>query len=359
MHTTLPDRLGIVHPIIQAPMAGVSTAALAAAVSDAGALGSIAVGASDAAQARAAIRAVRALTGKPFNVNVFAHRPARADARREAAWLDWLTTHFAAQDAPAPLALREIYTSFLDDPALLAVLVEERPAVVSFHFGLPTPSQVASLHAAGIVLMATATSAQEARSVEAAGIDIVVAQGIEAGGHRGTFDPAKPDAQLGTFALVQLGRASVDIPIVAAGGIMDGRGIAAALRLGASAAQLGTAFILAPESAATPHHRALLREGCAPTAMTDAISGRPARGIVNRYFDEIGGPGHPPVPDYPIAYDAAKALHAAAFRRASQDYSVNWAGQAYPLARAMPAVELVGVLAAEFAHADAHGGNAA
>jgi len=126
---------------------------------------------------------------------------------------------------------------------------------------------------------------------------------------------------------------------------MDGRGIAAALRLGASAAQLGTAFILAPESAATPHHRALMRDGCAPTAMTDAIAGRAARGIVNRYFDEIDGPGHPPVPDDPIAYDAAKALHAAAFRRGSQDHSVNWAGRA--LARAMAAAELVAVLAAE------------
>ena len=347
MKISLSDRLGISHPIIQAPMAGVSTAALAAAVSNAGALGSIAVGAGNAGQARAAIRAVRDLTDRPFNVNVFAHRPARADARREAAWLDWLAAHFDAQEATAPLALREIYTSFLDDPAMLAVLVEERPAVVSFHFGLPTPSQVARLHAAGIVLMATATSPQEARSIEAAGIDVVVAQGIEAGGHRGTFDPTRPDAGLGTFALVQLVRASVAIPIVAAGGIMDGRGIAATLRLGASAAQLGTAFILAPESAATPHHRALLRDGCAPTAMTDAISGRAARGIVNRFFDEIGGPGHPSVPDYPIAYDAAKALHAAAFGRGHQDYSVNWAGQAYPLARAMPAAALVAVLAAE------------
>ena len=162
-----------------------------------------------------------------------------------------------------------------------------------------------------------------------------------------SFDPAQPDAGLGTFALVQLVRASVTIPIVAAGGIMDGRGIAAALRLGAGAAQLGTAFILAPESAATPHHRALLRDGCARTAMTDAISGRAARGIVNRFFDEIGGPGHPPVPDYPIAYDAAKALHAAAFKRGNQDYSVNWAGQAYPLARAMPAAALVAMLATE------------
>jgi nitronate monooxygenase len=306
----------------------------------------------NAAQARAAIADVRARTRKPFNVNVFAHRPARPDPAREAAWLEWLSGHFRAHDAAPPAALREIYTSFLADPDMLAVLVEERPAAVSFHFGLPTPAQVRALHGAGIVLMATATSPAEAAAIEAAGIDVVVAQGIEAGGHRGVFDPALPDPGLGTFALVQLLRAGVGIPVVAAGGIMDGRGIRAALDLGADGAQLGTAFILAPESAASAHHRALIQQGTAQrTAFTDAISGRAARGLVNRYFDEIGGPGHPPLPDYPIAYDAAKALHAAAARDGNQDYSVNWAGQAFPLARALPAAELVATLAAELAGA--------
>lgn len=343
--------LGVEHPIIQAPMAGISNAQLTAAVSNAGALGSIAVGAIDARQARAAIADVRQRTSRPFNVNVFAHRPALANPRREEAWLDWLGSHFREQGASAPQGLREIYTSFLADPDMLAVLVEERPAVVSFHFGLPTPEQVGALHDAGIVLMGSATSPEEARAVEAAGLDIVVAQGIEAGGHRGMFDPDRPDAGLGTFALVQLLRPAVGIPIVAAGGIMDGSGIAAAMRLGASGAQLGTAFILAPESSATAHHRALIQGGATRTEMTDAISGRPARGLVNRFFDEIGGPGHPPVPDYPIAYDAAKALHAAASARGNMDYSVNWAGQAYPLARALPAGELVATLAAELAQA--------
>jgi len=351
MTKDLLELLGIEHPIIQAPMAGVSTVPLAAAVSNAGALGSIAVGAINAQQARAAIVEMRSLSSRPFNVNVFAHRPALANPRREAAWLDWLAAHFEDQGAVAPQALREIYTSFLADPDMLAVLVEERPAVVSFHFGLPTPEQVRALHGAGIVLMACATSPAEARAVEAAGIDIVVAQGTEAGGHRGVFDPDQPDAGLGTFALLQLLRPVVDIPIVAAGGIMDGRGIDAALRLGASGVQLGTAFILAPESSASAHHRALIQGGATRTAMTDAISGRAARGLVNRYFDEIGGAGHPPVPDYPIAYDAAKALHAAAAARGNMDYSVNWAGQAYPLARALPAAQLVSTLMAELAQA--------
>ncbi|OON62751.1 2-nitropropane dioxygenase [Massilia sp. KIM] len=347
MTTSLTRLLGVELPIIQAPMAGVSTARLAAAVSNAGALGSIAVGAGSAAQTRAAIAELRALTDRPFNVNVFAHRPAKSDPAREAAWLDWLAPHFAAQGAEPPRALREIYTSFLADPELLEALVEARPAVVSFHFGLPTAGQAEALHRAGSVLLATATSAPEARAARDAGIDAIVAQGNEAGGHRGVFDPDAPDEGLGSFALVQLLRDAVALPIVAAGGIMDGRGIAAALRLGASGAQLGTAFIPTPESSATPHHRALLQDAARGTAITSAISGRPARGLVNRFFDEIGGPGHPSVPDYPIAYDAAKALHAAAAAQGVQDYSVNWAGQAYALARAMPAAELVRLLAAE------------
>jgi nitronate monooxygenase len=348
MHTDLTKLLGIEHPIIQAPMVGVSTPQLAAAVSNAGGLGSIGVGASTAAQARATIAEVRALTDRPFNVNVFTHRPAQPDPEREAAWLAWLAGHFQQQEAAPPAALREIYTSFLADPDMLEMLVQERPAVVSFHFGLPTPEQVRALHDAGIVLLGSATSPQEALAVQAAGIDAVVAQGTEAGGHRGMFDPEAVDEGLGTFALVQLLAHTVRIPVIAAGGIMDGSGIAAALRLGAAGVQMGTAFILAPESSATAHHRALIAQTPPPrTAMTDVISGRPARGLVNRFFDEIGGPGHPPVADYPIAYDAAKALHAAALKRGNMDYSVNWAGQAFTLARAMPAAELVRAFAAE------------
>jgi nitronate monooxygenase len=352
MKQDLLKLLGIELPIIQAPMAGVSTTRLAAAVSNAGALGSIAVGAGTAAQARAAIADLRQQTARPFNVNVFTHRPARADAAREAGWLDWLGAHFKEQASEAPAVLREIYTSFLVDDDMLEVLVDTRPTVVSFHFGLPTSRQVTSLHQAGIVLMAAATSVEEARAVEAAGIDVVVAQGIEAGGHRGVFDPDRPDPGLSTFTLVQLLRESVRIPVVAAGGIMDGYAIDAAMRLGASAAQMGTAFILAPESSATAHHRALIQGGEAQrTEMTSVISGRPARGLVNRFFTEIGAAGHPPLPDYPIAYDAAKALHAAAARHGCNDYSVNWAGQGFALARAMPAADLVRTLAAEIAQA--------
>jgi nitronate monooxygenase len=352
MKQDLLKLLDIDVPIIQAPMAGISTSRLAAAVSNAGALGSIAVGAGTARQAQAAIAELRQQTARPFNVNVFTHRPAQADPGREAAWLAWLGAHFREQESEAPAALREIYTSFLVDEEMLEVLVAARPAVVSFHFGLPTAGQIEALHGAGIVLMATATSVQEAGAIASAGIDVVVAQGIEAGGHRGVFDPDQPDPGLGTFALVQLLRDAVRIPVIAAGGIMDGYAIDAALRLGASAAQLGTAFILAPESSATAHHRALIQQGGAQrTEMSSVISGRPARGLVNRFFTGIGAAGHPAVPDYPIAYDAAKALHAAASRHGNNDYSVNWAGQGFALARAMPAADMVRTLAAELEQA--------
>jgi nitronate monooxygenase len=350
-----PDLLSLLRvdfPIIQAPMAGVSTAALAAAVSQAGALGSICIGAGNAEQGSAAIADVRRLTDRPFNVNVFCHRPAQADAVREAVWLDYLSPYFAEHGVQPPAGLREIYRTFVDDDPMLDVLLEARPAVVSFHFGLPDARRIQALKDAGIVLLASATSVAEARQVEAAGIDAVVAQGYEAGGHRGLFDPERGDPAIGTFALTELVAHAVRIPVIAAGGIMDGAGIAAALRLGASAVQMGTAFILCPESMAPAHHRALMQAGEGMiTAVTDVISGRPARGLVNRLFSEIGAPGHPPPPDYPIAYDAVKALSAAATQAGSHDFTVNWAGQGFPLARALPAAELVRTLVEELARA--------
>jgi nitronate monooxygenase len=323
---TLTTLLGIRHPIIQAPMAGFGTPQLAAAVTDAGGLGSLALGAGTAAQAESTITALQALTGGPFNVNLFTHAPAQLDAAREARWLDHLAPHFARTGQAPPTALREIYRSFLDDPDMLEVLVSTRPAVVSFHFGLPGAQQIDALHGAGCVLMATATNPFEARAIEAAGIDIVVAQGYEAGGHRGIFDPSVPDPALGTFALVRLLAKAVRIPVVAAGGIMDGQGIAASLRLGAHGVQMGTAFLACPEANTSAHHRALLAQPDLGTAVT---------------------PDHPPVPDYPSAYDAAKALHAAASSQGLDDYSVNWAGQAYALARPMPAAQLVALLVEE------------
>ena len=345
------DRIALSLPIIQAPMAGVSTPDMAAAVSNAGGLGSIAVGATDAAGARTMIAQVRARTDRPFNVNLFVHRTARPDPAREAAWLAWLAPQFAAFGAAPPPALRTIYRSFADDPDMLALLLEVAPPVVSFHFGLPNAAAIVALKQRGIVLLATATCGDEAERIAAAGIDAIVAQGIEAGGHRGMFDPAAPDDALGTMALTRLLVRSAPIPVVAAGGIMDGAGIAAALDLGAVAAQLGTAFVACAESAADEaYRRALAGPAAAHTVMTALISGRPARALPNR-FTALGAANDPPCllspPDYPIAYDAGKALHAAARAQGEHGFGAQWAGQGAPLARNMPAGALVAVLGEE------------
>jgi nitronate monooxygenase len=342
------ERLGVTLPIVQAPMAGVSTPALAAEVSNAGGLGSIGVGATDASGARKMIGELRARTDRAFNVNVFVHQTPRADPEREAAWLEWLRPIFEDFDAVPPTAQRTIYKSFADDPDMLALLIEARPAVVSLHFGLPPGEVIAALKGAGILLFATATCLDEARRIKAAGIDAIVAQGIEAGGHRGMFDPDAPDDGMGTFALTRLLAAQVDLPVIAAGGIMDGAGIAAALDLGAIAAQLGTAFIGCPESAADEAYRAALTGLAAHhTRLTSLISGRPARALANRFTAlQEAASGHRP-PAYPIAYDAGKALNAAARARGEHGYGAQWAGQGAPLARAMPAAQLVATLARE------------
>lgn len=344
--TGILQRIGVGLPIIQAPMAGTSTPALAAAVTNAGALGSISVGAVHAAKAGAMIAELKGLTDGPFNVNVFTHSPAQADPEREQAWIEQLRPLFASFGAEPPQALGEIYKSFSVDEAMLEELLAARPAVVSFHFGLPPERFIQRLKAEGIMLLASATNPDEARRAQSAGVDAVVAQGWEAGGHRGVFDPDALDSQLGTTALTRLLVRELSIPVIAAGGIMDGAGVAAALDLGAQAAQLGTAFIGSPESSADPYHRdALFGPSAAATEMTRLISGRLARSLPNRFTALKGALSNPP--DYPIAYDAGKALAAAAKARGDGDFGAQWAGQGAPLARALPAAELVAALAAE------------
>jgi nitronate monooxygenase len=346
---TLLDTLGIKLPIIQAPMAGISTPAMAAAVSSAGALGSIGVGATDAQGARRMIGAIRERSQHPFNVNLFCHQNAKADPDIEATWLAHLRPLFARFGVEPPPALREIYRSFRVDDAMLAMLIAERPHVVSFHFGLPDAARIRALRDAGIVLVANATNAREAHAIQAAGIHAVVAQGYEAGGHRGVFDPAAQDDCLGTLALTRMLARTLDIPVIAAGGIMDGAGIAAALALGAGAAQLGTAFVACPESAADAGYRHMLAGGAAHhTVMTRAISGRPARCLSNAFTALGAGVEDRHIPDYPIAYDAGKALNAAAKAAGDSGYGAQWAGQGAPLARPdLPAAQLVAILAAE------------
>ena len=337
-------------PLVQAPMAGVSTPALAAAVSGAGALGSIGIGASGATQGRDMIRAVRALTPEPFQVNVFCHAPAAPDPAGEAAWLAHLEPAFREFGGRAPPSLDEIYRSFLGDEDTLRLLLAERPAAVSFHFGLPEAGAIAALRDAGIVTLATATCLDEADRIAAAGVDAWVAQGIEAGGHRGMFDPAGRDEGLPTAVLVRQLVKRGGLPVIAAGGIMDGKGIRAVLDLGAVAAQLGTAFILCPESAAGPAYRDALKGPRAHrTGLTTAISGRPARGLHNRLMALGEAAGGPAAAAYPRAYDAGKQLHALAAAAGNHEFAAHWAGQGAPLAREMPAARLVQQLLAEVA----------
>jgi nitronate monooxygenase len=350
MHTTssFVEKLGILFPVIQAPMAGVSTPELAAAVSNAGGLGSLGIGASTINQARTMIEQTHRLTEQPFNVNVFCHAPATRDPDREKAWLAHLAPLFSEAGLDTPDQLDEIYTSFLVDDEQLKMLLELRPAVVSFHFGIPSADGTACLREAGIYTMATATNLYEAALIERAGIDAIVAQGAEAGGHRGMFNPQTTDECLSTMVLVRLLAKHTTLPIIAAGGIMDGRAVNSMLNLGAIAAQLGTAFVLCPESAANSAYRENLKsQRATQTRLTDVLSGRPARGMVNRLMTSGEAKGSPLPADYPLAYDAVKRLNAAASKLGNNEFAAQWAGQGAPLARELPAAELMRVLMAE------------
>ena len=322
----LKRTLGVAHPIIQAPMAGVSSPAMAAAVTNAGGMGSLGVGAMSAESARAAIHETRALTDGPFNINVFCHASAERDENTEAAWLEAMAPVFQRFGTAPPKALAEIYDSFLTNAAMQEMLVEEAPAVVSFHFGLPEAKVVAALKSKGCLLFASATSVAEAQACQAVGVDAIVAQGIEAGGHRGIFDPAGSDDQLSTLELVAQIAAAIDIPLIAAGGIMTGADVSRTLALGASAAQLGTAFIACDESLADPAYRAALRYPDAhPATLTAAVSGRPARCLRNGYIHWTEST-RATVPAYPVAYDAAKALAAAAKAAGTSGFGAQWSG---------------------------------
>lgn len=343
-------RLGLRYPIIQAPMAGTSTPALAAAVSNAGGLGSLGLGNVSTDVAREQIRQLKQLTDKPFNINMFCHTPDPTDAQREAAWLQRLQPWFAEFSAEAPKQLDKGYDSFVGNRAMLDVLLEERPPVVSFHFGLPDAVAIAELQQAGIFLMGCATSLEEARAIEAAGLDAIVAQGYEAGGHRGLFDPKQESGLLLDDLLAQL-KDTIELPVVATGGLMDGKDISRVLAAGASAAQLGTAFISCPESAAPQAYRdQLLSDNAQETAVTAIFSGRPARGMVNRSHREIG-PYAAELAGYPQAYSAAKALHAAAVAKGSHDFAPYWAGTSAHRSRALPAAGLMACLVEEMQQA--------
>lgn len=339
------EKLGVEFPLIQAPMAGISTPAMAAAVSAAGALGSVGAGAVDTDGARAMIAQVRKHWSGPLNVNLFCHKPPTVNEGLERAWIERSRPQFEALGASPPDRLTEIYRSFVGNDAMLAMLLTERPAVVSFHFGLPEKAAIHALRAAGITLLASVTSMAEGQKAAAEGIHAVVAQGWEAGGHRGVFDPDAADDRLGTMTLTRLLVRNLNVPVVAAGGIMDGAGIASALALGAAAVQLGTAFIASEESQSDPVYRAVLMSDAAHhTVMTRAISGRPSRCIANSFTKFGTEVRDQDIPPYPIAYDLGKALYSAGKSARHFGYGAHWAGQGAPLARAMPAAKLVATL---------------
>ncbi|MCW5248971.1 MULTISPECIES: nitronate monooxygenase [unclassified Streptomyces] len=339
------------YPIVQAPMAGgVAVPRLAAAVSEAGGLGFLAAGYKTADGMYQEIKQLRGLTGHPFGVNLFMPQPETADpaavgvyAHQLAGEAAWYETELGDPD------------SGRDDgyDAKLAVLLDNPVPVVSFHFGVPGPEAVESLHRAGSFVLATATTAEEARAVERSGADVVIAQGVEAGGHQGRHrdDPETDAAGIGLLALIAQVREAVDLPIVAAGGIMRGGQIAAVLAAGADAAQLGTAFVAASESGAHAlHKRALTDPLYVRTELTRAFSGRPARALVNRFVREHG----PYVPAaYPDVHHLTAPLRGAAARAGDAQGMALWAGQGHRLARELPAGRLVELLVDELATAGA------
>ena len=307
---TITELLGIDLPVIQAPMAGAQGSALAIAVSEAGGLGSLPAAMLTPQALAAELSAIRAATDRPYNVNFFCHTPPMPDRRREDAWRTALAPYFSeygiAADQILPAPARNPF-----DAEVAELVAEFRPPVVSFHFGLPTPELLARVKGWGAVVLSSATTVEEAVWLEQHGADAVIAQGLEAGGHRGNFLDGDLTTQVGTVALVPRIVEAVRIPVIAAGGIADRAGVVAALALGAAAVQVGTAYLLCPESTIGPLHRAALRSpAAAHTALTTLFTGRPARGIVNRLMRELG-PLHP-TPAFPLAGGAIAPLRAAA-----------------------------------------------
>lgn len=340
------DLFGIEHPIIQAPMAGPVLSDMVVAVANAGGLGSLPSAMLSHEQARDEMAKVRAGTTAPVNMNFFCHTPAVYDERREMAWREKLKPYYAELEidptAPIPASNR---TPF--DEALCGMIEELRPEIVSFHFGLPTAPLVARVRATGAKVISSATTVREAIWLEERGCDAIIAQGFEAGGHRGIFLSDHVDQQVGTMALVPQVVDAVGVPIIAAGGIADGRGIAAALALGASAAQIGTAYLFCPEAKlAAPHRAALKAAFDDETVLTRVFTGRPARGIVNRIVRDVGAMSDLP-PQFPLAGGALMPLRGKSEPAGSGDFTPMWSGQAMRLGRELPAAELTRRLAEE------------
>lgn len=333
-------------PIVQAPVAGAMNWELAAEVAAAGGLGSLPCAMLNPEQVRSEMGKIRARTKNPINLNFFCHAPPVPNNTREARWRDRLAPYYRelAVDPAAPIPSSN-RTAF--DAVMCDVVEETKPDVVSFHFGLPAEPLLGRLKAAGFPVMSSATTAAEARWLEERGVAAVIAQGYEAGGHRGMFLSDDLAAQVGTFALIPQVVDAVKVPVIAAGGVTDARGIAAAFALGAAGVQMGTAYLWCPEAKISAPHRAALRSARDDgTAVTNLMTGRPARGFVNRVMRDIG-PISDVAPEFPLAAGALAPLRAKAEAQGSGDFSPLWAGQAASLGRTLPAGELTRKLAAD------------
>ncbi len=340
------DLFGIDLPIIQAPMAGPVLSEMVIAVSEAGGLGSLPCAMLSGEQLRTELGIIRQRTSRPINVNFFCHAPPEPDTAREAGWRRRLESYYIELGfdprAPVPASNRMPF-----DAASCDLVEEFRPEVVSFHFGLPEKGLLARVKATGAKVISSATTVDEARWLQDAGCDAIIAQGFEAGGHRGIFLGEDISTQVGTMALVPQVVDAVRVPVIAAGGIGDARGIVAAFALGAAAAQIGTAYLFCPEAKVPAvHRRALKAAKDNATALTNVFTGRPARGIVNRIVREVG-PMSDEAPAFPLAGGALAPLRAATEPAGSGDFMSLWSGQAAPLGRDLPAGELTRRLAVE------------
>jgi nitronate monooxygenase len=335
------DLFGIELPIIQAPMAGTSTPDMAIAVSEAGGLGSLAVAQLTLDQARKDLATIRQATRRPINVNFFAHKAVAADAAQLAAWRALLAPYYRElgldPEAPVPQVNRAPF-----DDGFAALVEETKPEVVSFHFGLPEQGLLDRVRATGAKVIASATTVAEARWLEERGVDAIVAMGSEAGGHRGNFLSDDMGRQVGTMALVPQIVDAVSVPVIAAGGIADARGIVAALALGAEAVQIGSAFLATQESGTTAEHRAALLGPARQTRLTRAFSGRLARGLPNRLMEDLTAEGS--IEPYPYQGYLLAPIVAAARAQGRTDVVALWAGQASPLIAHRHAGELYDAL---------------
>jgi nitronate monooxygenase len=340
------ELFGIQLPIIQAPMAGSVLSEMVVAVSEAGGLGSLPCALLSLEQMRNELEAIRRQSTRPINVNFFCHTPPRVDANRETLWRQRLQRYYAElgldQNKPIPSANRAPF-----DQTMCDAVMEFHPEVISFHFGLPEEKLVQKIRDMGAKIVSSATSVDEARWLEDRGCDAIVAQGYEAGGHRGTFLTDDVSTQAGTIALVPQVVDAVKVPVIAAGGIADARGILAAFALGAAAGQIGAAYLLCPETKISPVYREALKNATDnQTTLTNIFTGRPARGMVNRAIRELG-PMSDSVPDFPLAAAALGPLRSKAEAAGSGDFTPLWSGQAARFARELPAAELTKRLAAE------------